>query len=516
MPGFTEANRKWWVLAGTSGGLFILMLDSTVVALALPSIQMDLGASTDQLQWVLNAYLLVIASLVVTAGRFGDIFGRRRVFIIGFAIFGLGSLISAVAWDPDVLILGRVVMAAGASTMLPLSLALVTNSFPPEEQQKAIGIWTGVSAIALGIGPLIGGVLADIDWRLIFLINFPIVAVSITVVRSAALEVRDETSGTHIDWPGLVLLTLGLLAAVYALVKASDWGWTSVETLGLMGLGIGLLAAFWFVEHRVPGPIVDFSLFRNRPYLGATAAAFGIVAVYWTLMFYEPQYLQNILGYSAVEAGLLILPITVPMIFVSPMAGKIVATFGAKLAMTTGMVSAVVGLLILTRVDASSGYGLLFPGLLGIGMAFALVYAPMSAAAMAAMPRAKAGIASAGLAMNRILAGAVGLAVVGAVFQSLEAAELKSGLAGSGLKLDGDERRQLDGLLAGSDSARDSIANDPASVQQQIESIAREAFTFALSNSIWVLVGIAVVCTGLTAWLVEPKEPTSELPEAAQ
>ncbi len=272
------------------------------------------------------------------------------------------------------------------------------------------------------------------------------------------------------------MLTGGLLATVFALVKASDWGWTSISTLGLMAAGFAALVGFWFVEHRVRSPIVDFSLFRNRPYLGATAAAFEIVAVYWTLMFYEPQHLQNILGYSAVEAGLV----------------------------------------ILTQVSSTPGYGALFPGLLGIGLAFALVYALMPAAAMAAMPKAKAGIASAGLAMNRILAGAIGLAVVGAVFQSLQSAELKSDLAASGVDLNAKQREQLDGLLAGSESARDSLPDDSSGVAEQIESIAADAFTYALGNSIWVLVGIAVVCTGLTAWLVEPKQRTTELPEAAR
>ncbi len=516
MPRLTEANRKWWVLVGTSGGLFLLMLDSTVVALALPSIQADLNASTDQLQWVLNAYLLVIAALVVTAGRLGDIFGRRRVFLAGFTVFGAGSVLGAVAWSPDVLIAARVVMAAGAASMLPLSLALVTYVFPAAEQQRAIGIWTAVSAIALGVGPLIGGVLAGIDWRLIFVVNIPLVVFSVAIVRAAALEIRDETSPPKIDWPGLALLSIGLIASVFAIVNADDWGWGSARTLGLLAAGIATLVGFWFVEHRVGNPIVDFSLFRNRPYLGATAAAFGVVATYWTLMFYEPQYLQNILDYSAVEAGLLILPVTVPMIVISPLSGRLIGIFGARLTMTVGMSLGVVGVILLTRITATSGYGLLFPGLLAAGLSFALVYAPMSAAAMAAMPKAKAGIASAGLAMNRILAGAIALAVTSAVFQSLERSQLDSELAKASVTLDGRQREQLDALLAGSEQARDALPTDPEGIADQIQAVAADAYTFALGNAIWVLVGVSAVCTLLTWWLVEPKQPTTELPEAAE
>jgi EmrB/QacA subfamily drug resistance transporter len=516
MPGITDDNRRWWVLVGTSAGLFLLMLDSTVVALALPSIQADLDTSDEQLQWVLNAYLLVIAALVVTAGRFGDMFGRRRVFLFGFAVFGAGSILCASAWSPDALILGRIVMAVGAASMLPLSLALVTYVFPKEEQQRAIGIWTAVSAIALGVGPLIGGALADVDWRLIFVVNIPIVVAAIVVVRAAALEIRDETAQSTIDWPGFALLTVGLTATVAALVNGDDWGWTSPATLGLLAAGLAALVAFWFVEHRVRNPIVEFQLFRNRPYLGATVAAFGVVVSYWTLMFFEPQYLQNILGYSATEAGLLILPLTVPTIIVSPFSGWFVATFGARVTMTSGLALGVVGLVILTQISVSSGYGLVFAGLVPLGISFALVYAPMSAAAMAAMPKAKAGIASAGLAMNRILAGAIGLALVTAVFKSFESDELERELASRSVNLDQRQVDELDGLLAGSQAARAAISQAPASVADQIEEVAASAFTFALGNATWVLVGITGVCTILTGLLVEPKQPSEEVPEAAQ
>ena len=516
MAALKDANRKWWVLVGTSAGLFLLMLDSTVVALALPSIQADLEVSNDQLQWVLNAYLLVIAALVVTAGRLGDIFGRRRIFLLGFAVFGAGSVLAASAWTGDALIAGRIVMAAGAASMLPLSLALVTHVFPSAEQPKAIGIWTAVSGIALGIGPLIGGALSDVDWRLIFVINVPIVVAAVFVVRAAAPEIRDETTEPRIDWPGLFLLTFGLGAAVFALVNADNWGWSAGRTLGLLAAGLISLVAFWFVEHRVRSPIIEFALFRNRPYLGATVAAFGVVATYWTLMFFEPQYLQNILDYSAIEAGVLILPITLPTIVVSPFSGRLTGSFGARATMTFGLTLGVAGLVILTRVSGSSGYALLFPGLLAVGMSFALVYAPMSAAAMAAMPKAKAGIASAVLAMNRILAGAIGLAVVSAVFQSLLKDQLDSELGRQAVELDGRQREQLDGLLAGSKEAQEAISGDPKALVEQIREIAADAFTFALSNATWVLVALASASAILTWWLVEPKQSSEQFPEAAR
>jgi EmrB/QacA subfamily drug resistance transporter len=410
-------SRQWWTLAGTCTGLFLLMLDSTVVALALPSIRHDVGASAAGLQWVMNGYLLAITALVVTAGRLGDMFGRKRLFLVGMFVFALGSVLSGAANDELTLICGRVLQGAGAAPMLPLSLAIVCNAFPAEQQARALGIWAGISAVALGIGPLAGGALVDVDWRLIFWINLPIAAIGIAITALATEESTDPGSGRRIDLPGLLALGTGLTAVVLALVQARVWG--AGPTIALALLGLACLYAFWRIEHRVAEPIVDFSLFRNSPYLGASAAAFALVGGYWSVMFFQSQYLQDVRGHSAVLSGLMILPITVPMIFISPFSGRLIARFGARGLMTLGMALGTLGLLALTRIDAGSPYALLLAGYLPFGVALGLVYAPMSTAAMAAMPAEKVGIASGVLAMDRVMAGTVALAVTGAVFHAL-------------------------------------------------------------------------------------------------
>ncbi|HKI66222.1 MAG TPA: MFS transporter [Solirubrobacterales bacterium] len=415
-----ERTRPWWTLVGACFGLFILMLDSTVVALALPSIRHDVGASAAGLQWVMNGYLLVITAFVITAGRLGDQFGRKRLFLIGMVLFGLGSVVSGAAGDQLTLILGRLLQGLGAAPMLPLSLAIVCNAFPAGEQARALGIWAGISAIALGIGPLAGGALVDIDWRLIFWINLPIALAGIAIMWAAAPESTDPGSGRRIDVPGLVALALGLTAVVLALVQADQWSGGAVAACGIAGLAS--LYAFWRIEHRVAGPIVDFSLFRNGPYFGASAAAFALVGAYWTVMFFQPQYLQDVRGHSAVLSGLMILPVTVPMVFISPFSGRLIARFGARGLMTAGMVLGTLGLAVLTGIGPHSSYVLLLAGYLPFGIALGLVYAPMSTAAMAAMPAEKVGIASGVLAMDRVMAGTVALAVVGAVFHALLAA----------------------------------------------------------------------------------------------
>jgi EmrB/QacA subfamily drug resistance transporter len=355
---------------------------------------------------------------VVTAGRLGDVFGRKRVFVFGMAVFAVGSVVSGAAADQVGLIVGRVLQGAGAAPMLTLSLALVCNAFADEDQPRALGIWAAVSAVALAIGPLAGGVLIELDWRVIFWMNLPVAAVGIAVVAVVAPESTDPGSGSRIDWAGLGALSVGITAVVLALVQSRAWGGTAVAAVGL--LGVVSLLAFWRIEHRVREPIVDFELFRNRPYFGASAAAFCLVGGYWAVMFFQPQYLQDVRGHSPILSGLMILPITVPMICVSPFSGRLIARFGARRLMTVGMAFGVAGLLVLTRVGAASPYSLTLVGYVLFGIALGLVYAPMSTAAMAAMPREKVGIAAGVLAMDRVLAGAIALAATGAVFHALQ------------------------------------------------------------------------------------------------
>ncbi len=465
-----DQTRPWWTLAGACFGLFLLMLDSTVVALALSSIKHDIGASSTGLQWVMNAYLLVISVFVVTAGRLGDMFGRKAVFLAGTVAFAAGSVLSGAATGEAMLVAGRVVQGLGAAAMLPLSLAIVCDAFPRSEQPRALGIWAGVSAVALAVGPLLGGVLVSLDWRVIFWINLPVAAIGFLIMARVARESTDPGAGDTIDYPGLAALTLGLVAAVLAIVESQRWGWDSPATLGLFGAGLLCLAAFWVIEHRVANPIVDFSLFRNGPYFGASAAAFALVGAYWTVMFYQPQYLQDVQGRSAIAAGLLILPITLPMVFFSPLSGRLIARFGARGLMSAGMLCGLGGALVLTRIKVESPYALLLAGYLLFGIALGLVYAPMSTAAMAAMPAEKAGIASGVLAMDRVLAGAIGLAVSGAVFASLEASRLDDG--------------------AGRVSA----------------------FSDALAGSTWVLVGLLALGAILTwAYVREPDAPEAHV-----
>ncbi len=408
---------KWWTLVGACFGLFLLMLDSTVVSLALPRIRGDIGATSEQLQWMLNVYLLTISVLVVTAGRLGDMFGRKRVFLAGMVLFGVGSVVSATAGDPNVLILGRIVQGLGGAPMLALSLAIVVNVFPQAEVPRALGVWAAVSSSALAIGPLIGGALVEADWRVIFWLNLPLLAIGFLILARAAPESTDPEAGHRLDWPGLAALSLGLTAVVLALIQSRAWGAVLVVALGVLGLAS--LVAFWRIEHRVRAPIVEFDLFRNGPYFGASAAAFCLVGAYWAVIYFQPQYLQVVRGHSPIACGLMVLPITAPMVFVSPFSGRLIANFGVRPLMTFGMAVGLAGLVVLTRIGGDTPYGVLLVGYLLFGVSLGLVYAPMSTAAMAAMPGDKVGIASGVLSMDRCVSGAVALAGSGAIFHAL-------------------------------------------------------------------------------------------------
>jgi EmrB/QacA subfamily drug resistance transporter len=340
-------------------------------------------------------------------------------------------VLSGAAQDPTMLIGGRVLQGVGAAPMLSLSLAIVCNAFPASEQPRALGIWAAVSAIALAIGPIVGGGLIELDWRLIFWVNLPVVVVGLVIVLVAAPESTDPGASRHVDLAGLLALTVGLGGLVLAMIQSREW--PAEATAGLAAAGVVGLALFAWIERRVREPIVEFELFRNGPYFGASAAAFAVVGAYWAVMFFQPQYLQDARGHSAILSGLLILPVTVPMVFISPFSGRLIGRFGARRLMTAGMVCGTVGLLVLTQIGAGSSYAFLLLGYLLFGIAIGLVYAPMSTAAMAAMPAEKVGIASGVLAMDRIVAGSLALAATGAAFHALQAGgeSFSASIAGS-------------------------------------------------------------------------------------
>ncbi|HEV3053523.1 MAG TPA: MFS transporter [Solirubrobacteraceae bacterium] len=425
----TDDNRKWWTLGSMCFALFMIMLDNTVVNVALPSIQRDLHASLSALEWTLNAYTLTFAVLLVTGGRLGDIFGRRRLFLFGVIVFGISSLLIGLAADDTMLVAFRAVQGIGAAFMMPATLSLISNAFPPEQRGTAIGTWAGVSALALAIGPVVGGFLTqDVSWRAIFFINPPIAVAAVAVTLFATRESRDETVGRTVDYPGIAALTVGLTAFVLALIQGNSWHWGSARIVALFALAVLGLAAFVAIELRVRAPMLDFAFFRSRTSAGANLVAFLVTFAMFSQFFFMTLYMQNILHYSPLQTGVRFLPSTLVIIVMGPLAGRLTDRIGSRPLITLGLALVAGALGLQSTLNIHTGYGLLLPGFILMGLGMGLVMSPMSTAAMNAVDRTNAGAASGVLSMSRMVGGSVGLAIMGALVATIGRADLNTSL----------------------------------------------------------------------------------------
>jgi EmrB/QacA subfamily drug resistance transporter len=415
----TDDNRKWWTLGAMCFALFMVMLDNTVVNVALPSIQRDLHAQISELEWVINGYTLTFAVLIATGGRLGDIFGRRLMFLMGVIIFALTSATAGLAQDTTMLIASRAVQGIGAALMMPATLSIITHAFPASERGKAIGTWAGVSALALSIGPVVGGFLTEyVSWRAIFFINLPVAVGAVAATLFAVRESRDDSVDRTVDYPGVVALTAGLTSIVLALIEGNKWGWASAGTIGLLAAGFAALAIFAAIELRVKTPMIDFSLFRTRQFIGSNIVAFIITFAMMGTFFFMALYLQDILGYGALEAGVRFLPTTMVIAVIAPIAGRLSDRFGPVWPMSTGLAVLATSMFLFAQIDVGTTYsGLLLPFIL-MGSGIALVMSPMSTAAMNAVSVLKAGVASGVLQTSRMVGASVGVAATGAIFQS--------------------------------------------------------------------------------------------------
>ncbi|MFI5122929.1 MAG: MFS transporter [Vicinamibacteria bacterium] len=415
----TDDNSKWWTLGAMCFALFMIMLDNTVVNVALPSIQSDLGSTLSGLEWTVNGYTLSIAVLLATGGRLGDIFGRRRVFLIGVVLFAASSMAAGVALGTTTLIISRIVQGVGAALMMPATLSIVTNAFEPHERGKAIGTWAGVSALALAIGPVVGGLLAEhVSWRAIFFLNIPVAVGAVVATLFAVRESRDESVGRQVDYLGVGTLTVGLTALVLALIEGNAWGWGSAAIVGLFTTSVLMLVGFVLIERRVAAPVVEFPLFGDRNFIGANLVALIVTFAMLAQFFFLALYIQDILGYSPLAAGVRFLPATLMIVLIAPLAGRLTDRIGPRWLIGAGLVLVSAALYWLTTIEISTTYADIWPSFILMGVGMALVMSPMSTAAMNAVPLAKAGVASGILSMNRMIGGTLGVAVIGAVFQA--------------------------------------------------------------------------------------------------
>jgi EmrB/QacA subfamily drug resistance transporter len=426
-----QSRRRWLVLAVLCVGVFMLLLDGTIVNIAIPSILTAFGTTFSGVEWVMNAYLLVFAVLLITTGRFGDLYGRKLVFIIGLALFSLSSLACGFAPSIGWLIGFRALQGLGGAMMMPTTLSIITNVFPPHERGKAMGFWGGVSGFSLAIGPSLGGILVDAaSWRWIFFINVPIGIILLVLALRYVPESTDPSSVKQIDYPGVAVLTGSLFALTFALIEGQKYGWTSGLILGLFAATVVGLAVFVLIQRRQLQPLMQLSLFKDRTYSVTNVVGLILSFAMMGVFFLLPVFLQAVLGYSAIKAGLVMTPLAAAVIISSPASGILSDRIGPKWLMLSGMLVAAIGF-FLTRqamVVGASWSSLVLPFAVS-GFGIGMVMPPMTSAVMGSVPAEKAGQASGVISSMRQVGSVLGIAVMGAVLQNRAVLYIQAGVS---------------------------------------------------------------------------------------
>jgi len=409
-------DRKWWTLIAVCTGTFMLLLDITVVNVALPDIQKSLHSSFADLQWVVDAYALTLAAFLLTAGVIGDMFGRRRVYAVGVVIFSVSSLACGLSTTPLMLNLSRAVQGVGGAVMFATSLALIAQAFSGKQRGTAFGIYGAVLGGAVAVGPLLGGAITSgIGWRWIFFINLPLGVVAVVICLARVQDSRDPVS-RRIDWIGFITFSAALFMLVYALVQGNAKGWSSHLILGLLA-GSGLLLILFLVaEWLQRDPMLDLRLFKRPAMVGVSVASFSLAASIFAMFLYLSLYLQEVLGYGPFAAGLRFLPVTMLAFVVAPVAGKLSVQVQSRYLLGLGLFLVALGCELMTRVHADSSWTVLLPGFVAAGIGVGIVNPVLAGATVAVVPPERSGMATGSSTTFRQVGFATGIAGLGAVF----------------------------------------------------------------------------------------------------
>ena len=509
-------GRRWWILAVLCLALLIVGIDGTIVNVALPSFVRELGASTSQLQWISDAYTLAFASLLLTAGTLGDRFGRRGALLVGLVVFGFGSLASALAGSASQLIATRALQGVGAAFIMPSTLSILTNVFDDTERGRAIGIWAGVSGLGVAIGPVAGGWLLDhYWWGAIFMVNLPIVVVAVIAVVFIVPTSRDP-SGAHIDYLGTVLSVAMLVTLLFAIIEGPSHGWGSTLILSCFAAGAVLVTAFVLWELHVDHPMLDVSFFSNPRF---SAASIAITLVFFAMfgsIFFLSQYLQFVLAYTPLQAGVRIIPVAVALMIAAPLSSVLVARFGTKIIVTLGLVTVSGALLLLSRANSSSGYGLVFAVLVILGLGLGIAMAPATDSIMGSLPPAKAGVGSAVNDTTREIGGALGVAVLGSLTATAYTSRLADSVVVDTLAKAGPQGQQAAAAVRSSIGGAaivtdqltrlEKLGQVPAGTTAALTKVTNDAFIYGMDHAV-VIGAVVALIGGLVALVFLPARP---------
>ena len=419
MDSTTTDRRRWWTLAVLCLSLLVVSLDNTILNVALPTLVEDLGATASQQQWMVDAYTLIFASLLLATGSLGDKFGRRGALATGMVIFGAGSAVAAFATSAWMLIGLRALMGVGGALIMPATLSILTNVFTDrKERTKAIAVWAGVSGLGVAIGPVLGGwLLEHFWWGSVFLVNVPVILVSLAAIPMLVPTSKDPES-PRLDPFGTSLSLFGLIAVLYAIIEAPSHGWTAPITLTAFGIGAVLLGTFVWWELRTDHPVLDIRLFKNMRFTGASVAISLVMFALFGSIFFLTQFLQFVLGYGTLQAGLAIAPVAASIMVASLLSPRLTARFGTKVLVGSGLGVVAAALLLLSTISTSSGYGLVFTTIMILGFGMGLAMTPATDSIMGAVPASKAGVGSAMNDTTREIGGALGVAIMGSLLAS--------------------------------------------------------------------------------------------------
>jgi EmrB/QacA subfamily drug resistance transporter len=496
-------DRKWWTLTAVCVGIFMLLLDLTIVNVALPSIEHAFHASLPDLQWVLDAYALTLAALLLTSGSLADLFGRRIVFAIGIVAFTLGSLLCGLATGPLFLILARAFQGIGGAIMFATSLALLANAFQGRDRGVAFGVFGSVSGIAVAVGPVLGGVITSgIGWRWIFFVNLPIGAAAFVVTLLKVDESRNPAA-TRPDWIGFVTFSGGLAALVFAMIRSTADGWTSpLVVWSLVGSAV-LLAAFVVAELRQSAPMFDFSLLRKPTFSGGLLAAFAISASLFSLLTYLVLYLQNVLGLSAVATGVRFLVLSGALFVTAGVAGRLTNRVPVKFLMAPGFVLVGVGLLLMRGITLSDSWTHLIAGLLLAGLGAGFINVPLASTAVGVVEPQRSGMASGINSTFRQVGIAMGIAALGSIFASKIRGTITGQLASTPLR--GVSSKIVSAVLNGQTSVPAGVHPSPA-VTHLVRTVAAQGLINGLNEILAIGAVIAFVAAVGSAVLIRQKD----------
>ena len=501
-------DKKWWTLLAVCTGIFMLLLDVTIVTVAQPAIQSGLHASFSDVQWVLDAYALTLASLLLTSGVLADRYGRKRLFTVGLVIFTLGSLLCGLAQDPLMLILSRSGQGVGGAIMFATSLALLGHSFRGKDRGVAFGVWGAIVGVSTALGPVLGGVIVtNWSWRGIFLINVPIgvLAVAVTAWR---VEESKSPQPTPPDWTGFALLTAGLVSLVYGLIRAGQTSWSDTGVIVCLAVGAVALAAFIVAEGRVAHPMFDLSLLRTPTFAGSSIAAFAMNGSLYAVLLFLVIYLQEVLGYSAQGAGLRLAIISVAQLVTATVAGRLSERVPARWLIGPGLVLVGVGLILMAGLTGSSDWTHLIPGFIVSGLGAGMVNPPLASTAIGVVPPDKAGMASGVNTTFRQFGIAAGIAGLGSIFTSAMLHHLAnaSPMASSAPRIAAMVRQGQVGQL---------IASQPANRRGEVALAVKAAFAAGLNDLLYVTAGLALLGAVCALLLIRSKDFVSRSEPAA-